>query len=87
MLNIQPLVVRSSLHSPSFSECEEGKGNNEKMQFVHTIIQDTCKIKTSTIEFLCRHRRGWSSSEQAGPGATLLDSMHIEELKENEGVE
>ncbi len=31
MLNIQLLVVRSSLHSPSFSKCEESKVYNEKM--------------------------------------------------------
>ncbi len=58
MLNIQPLAIRLSLHSPSSSECEEGKTNNEKMQFTHTTIQDMYKIETSRIEFLCRHRRG-----------------------------
>jgi hypothetical protein len=40
LLNIQLLVIRSPLHSPSFLECEEGKANNENMQFAHTIIQD-----------------------------------------------
>jgi hypothetical protein len=57
------------------------------MQFAHTIIQDIYKIETSTIEFLRRHRRGWSSSEQARPKATLVDLVHIEESKEDEGVE
>jgi hypothetical protein len=38
MLNIQPLVVRSLLHSPSSLECEEGKAYNEKIQFAHMII-------------------------------------------------
>jgi hypothetical protein len=87
VLNIQPLAVSSSLHLPSSSQCEEGKANNEKMQFADTIIQDIYKIETSIIEFLCRHRRGWSSSEQAGPRATLADLVHIEESEEDEGVE
>jgi hypothetical protein len=33
MLNIQPLVVRSSPHSSSSSECVEGKAYNERIQF------------------------------------------------------
>jgi hypothetical protein len=34
MLNIQPLVLKLSLHSSSFSECAKGKAYNEKIQFV-----------------------------------------------------
>jgi hypothetical protein len=34
VLYIQPLIVRSPLHSPSSLECEEGKAYNEKMQFL-----------------------------------------------------
>jgi hypothetical protein len=79
VLNIQLLAIRLLPHSPSSSECEEGKAYNERMQFVHTIIQDIYKIGTSTIEFLRRRRRGWSSNEQVGLGATLVDLMHIEE--------
>lgn len=51
VLNIQPLAVRSSLHSPSSLECEKGKVNNEKMQFAHTIIQDMYKIETYQLNF------------------------------------
>ncbi len=75
-----------SPHSPSFFKCEEGKPYNEKMQFAHTIIQDIYKIGTYAFEFLCRCRRGWSSNVQARPGATLVDSVNIEESEEDEGV-
>jgi len=67
LLNIHLLVIRSPLHSPSFLECEEGKANNENMQFAHTIIQDIYKIGTFAIRFLYRRKRGWSSNEQARP--------------------
>ncbi len=75
------------LHSPSSLECEEVKTYNEKMQFVHTLIQDIYRSKTSTIEFLHICKRGWSSSEQARPITTLMDPIYIEELVEDEGVE
>jgi hypothetical protein len=63
MLNIQLLAVKFLLHSPSSSKCEKGKAYHEKMQFAHTIIQDIYKVGTSTIEFLHRCIRGWSSNE------------------------
>jgi hypothetical protein len=88
MLNIQPLAMRSLLHSPSFSKCEEVKTYSEKMQFLHTIIQDIYKFETYVVEFLCICRRGcWNSSEQARPKATLMDVVNIEKLEEDEGVE
>jgi hypothetical protein len=31
VLNIQPLIVRSSPHSPSSSKCEKGKTYNENI--------------------------------------------------------
>ncbi len=40
VLNIQPLDVKSSLHSSSFSKCVKGKAYSEKIQFAQTIIQD-----------------------------------------------
>jgi hypothetical protein len=49
---------------------------------VHTIIQNIYKSETSTIEFLHRHGRGWSSSVQAKPRVTLVDLVNIEESKE-----
>jgi hypothetical protein len=54
-------------HSPSSSECEEGKEYNEKMQFVLSIIPDIYGLETSIIEFLHRRKKGWSSNEQARP--------------------
>jgi hypothetical protein len=63
MLNIQPLEVRSPLHSPSFLECEEGKTYNEKMQFAHTIIQDIYRFGTFAVEFLHICKKGWNSNE------------------------
>jgi hypothetical protein len=63
MLNIQLMAVRSLSHSPSSSECEEGNVYNDNMQFAHTIIQDIHRSRTSTIEFLHKCRRGWSSNE------------------------
>ncbi len=74
-------------HSPSSLKCEKGKAYNEKMQFVHTIIQDLCRTKTSTIEFLYIRKRGWSSNVQAGPRATSMDLVKIEETEEDKGVE
>jgi len=43
MLNIQLLVVRSSLDSTSSLECAEGKMYNENMQFVQMIIHYICR--------------------------------------------
>jgi hypothetical protein len=57
VLNIQLLVVRSSSHTSSSLECVEGKAYNEKIQFVHKIIQDIDTIGTFVVEFLCRNRR------------------------------
>jgi hypothetical protein len=54
---------------------------------VYTIIQDIYKFGTSAIEFLHKCRRGWSSNEQVGSGATLVDPMYIEELEEDKSVE
>ncbi len=51
------------------------------------IIQDIYRTKTSKVEFLCKHKRDWSSSVQARPRATLVDLVNIEESKENESVE
>jgi len=56
MLNIQPLVVRLQSHSSSSSKCVEGKAYNEKIQFVHMIIQNINTIKTSLVEFLCKSK-------------------------------
>ncbi len=57
------------------------------MQFAQTIIQNICRTKTSAVEFLRRHKRGWSSSVQVGPRATLVDPVNIEKLEGDEGVE
>jgi hypothetical protein len=87
VLNIQLLVVRSLLHSPSSSECEKGKTYNEKMQFAHMIIQDIYRFETFAIEFLHKCKKGWSSREQVGPKAALVDLMNIEKSYEDKGVE
>jgi hypothetical protein len=84
MLNIQPLVIRSSPHSSSFLECAEGKAYNEKIQFAQTIIQNTNTIRIYAIEFLCRSRWCWCARKQTGQGVILVDLMCIEELKEDE---
>jgi len=81
------LVVRPLLHSPSSLKCEEGKTYNENIQFMHTIIQDIFKSKTSIVEFLHKCRRGWSSSEQAGPKITSLALVYIAKSVEDKGVE
>jgi hypothetical protein len=87
MLNIQPLAVRSSLHSSSTFKCAEKKVYNEKIQFVQTIIQHIDITGTIVIEFLRKSRRHWCVREQRKPGATSVDLMFIEELEENEVVE
>jgi hypothetical protein len=79
--------VRLPLHSPLSSKCEKGKTYNEKMQFVHTIIQNIYKTETLIVEFLRRCIKGWSSSEQARPRATSTDLIYIEKLEKDEGVE
>jgi hypothetical protein len=58
-----------------------------KMHFTHTIIQDLCRTRTYVVEFLCIHKRGWSSNVQVGPRATSVDLVNIEKLEEDEGVE
>jgi hypothetical protein len=87
VLNIKLLAIRSSPHSSSSSECEEGKTYNEKMQFSHTIIHDIYRTRTFAIEFLWRSKRSWRASEQKGPRITLVDPMFIEELEEDEAME
>jgi hypothetical protein len=87
MLNIQPLAIRSLLHSSSSSKCAERKVYNETIQFVQTIIQDIDITGTIVIEFLCKSKRHWRVREQREPGATSIDLMFIEELEENEVVE
>ncbi len=56
VLNIQPFVIRSPLHSSSSSECVEGKVYNETIQFVQMTIQDIDTIGTFVVEFLHRSR-------------------------------
>jgi hypothetical protein len=45
------------------------------------------RIGTSVIEFLCRSKQRWHVREQMWLGATLVDSMCIEELEEDEDEE
>ncbi len=87
MWNIQSLAMKLPLHSPSSSKCEEGKQYHEKMQFVHSIIQNIYKLGTSVVEFLRRQRKGWSSNKQGGLGITLVDLVCIHKLDEKKGVE
>ncbi len=56
VLIIQPMAMRSSLHSLPSLKCEEGKQYHENMQFYHSIIQDM--YRSFVIEFLRRQRRG-----------------------------
>jgi hypothetical protein len=72
MLNIQSLVVRLSPHSASSLKCAEGKVYNENMQFARMINHDTCRTRTSTIEFFRRSKRSWHARELIGPGATSI---------------
>jgi hypothetical protein len=39
------------------------------------------------MEFLKRQRKGWSSKEQGGSGATPMDPILIQELDKEEGVD
>jgi hypothetical protein len=57
------------------------------MQFTHKIIQDIYKFRRFEVEFLHRRRRGWSSSVQIRPKATSMDSVNVEEVEEDKGVE
>jgi len=59
VLNIQPLVIRSMLHSSSSSESAEGMAYNVKIQFTQMIIQDIDTTKTFIVEFLHRSRQHW----------------------------
>jgi hypothetical protein len=77
MLNIQPLVIKLSLHSSSSLECIEGKAYNEKIQFTQTTIHDIDTIGTSVVEFLCKNKRRWHAREQTRLGATLVDLVFI----------
>ncbi len=52
-----------------------------------TIIQNIKKFGTFEVEFLDRNRRHWCAKEQIGPGATSIDLVFIEELKEDKVVE
>ncbi len=87
MLNIQSLAVKLPPCSPSSLKCKEGKTYNEKMQFAQVIIHDIYKIELFVVKFLCRHRKSWSGTNQVGLGATLVDSVYIKKLKEDEVVE
>jgi hypothetical protein len=87
VLNIQPLTVRSLLHSSPSSKCVEGKAYNEKMQFAQIIIHDIYEIGTSTVEFLHKSKRSWCAREQTKLGVTIVDLVFIEESKEDEDVE
>ncbi len=88
MLNIQLMVVRSPPHSSSFSECAKKKAYNQKIQFVQTIIQDIDTIgKSHEVEFLCKSKKCWLTKEHKGPKATLVDSIFVEESKEDKVVE
>jgi hypothetical protein len=73
VLNIQLMVVKSLLHSPSCSECEERKQYHKKMQFAHSIIQNIHRSRSSIVKFLKRRIKGLSSSKQGGPRATPMD--------------
>jgi hypothetical protein len=64
MLNIQLLIVRSSLHSSTSLECVEVKAYKENIQFVYMIIQDINTTGTSLIEFLHRRKQHWCVREQ-----------------------
>ncbi len=59
VLNIQPLVIRSSLHSSSSLEYVKMKVYNEKMQFAQRIIHDIDVTHTSVVDFLCKSRKCW----------------------------
>ncbi len=61
MLNIQLLVVWSSLHSSS-SKCAKRKVYNEKIQFAQTIIHDIDQIGTSEVEFLHKSKKHWHAN-------------------------
>ncbi len=79
VLNIQPLAVRSSLHSSSYLECVERKAYNGKIEFVHMKIHDINIIATSIVEFLRRSKKCWCTREQIGLGATSIKLVFIEE--------
>jgi hypothetical protein len=64
VLNIQLLVVWSSLHSSSSSECAKRKVYNEKIQFAQMIIHDIDQIGTSEVEFLHISKRHWHANAQ-----------------------
>jgi hypothetical protein len=71
------VVMRSSPHSLSSVECEEGKQYHEKMQFAHSIIENIYRSRSYVVKFLQRQKRGWSSREEGGPRATLVDPIQI----------
>jgi hypothetical protein len=57
------------------------------MQFTQMIIHDIYRTTTSSIEFLRKSRKNWHVRKQIGLRATSVDSMFIEESKEDEAVE
>jgi hypothetical protein len=63
MLNIQPLALRSPLHSSSLLECVKRKVYNENIQFMQMIIQDIITIRTFVIDFLHKSKRHWRPKE------------------------
>ncbi len=87
MLNIQPLEMRSPSHSLSSLECEEVNQYHEKMQFVHSIIQDICRSRKFVVEFLRRLIRGWSWKEQGGLKITQVHLIQIQESNGEKGME
>ncbi len=87
LLNIQSLTIRLSLHSSSTSKCVKGKAYNKKIQFAQMIIRDINRTRTSVIEFLRKSKRYWRPKEQTRPRATSIDSVFIEESKDDEAME
>jgi hypothetical protein len=51
------------------------------------IIQDIDTIGKSEVDFLCKSKKCWLTREHKGPKATLVDSIFIEESKEDKVVE
>jgi hypothetical protein len=48
------------------------------------IIQDVYTTGTFAIEFLCKSKRCWCAKKQTRLGATSIDLVCIEKLKEDE---
>jgi hypothetical protein len=87
VLNIQPLAVRSMLHSSSSSESAEGMTYKVKIQITQMIIQDIDTTKTFIVEFLYKSRQHWCARGETWPKATLINLVCIEESEEDEAKE